>query len=656
VIRVLRLTSASKMLTAEVFEQLFQRHLGAAFDVTYAPVKAFHAQVLGPALEPFTLVAAADRFREATVGSDFLCPSWEAIPFSPLLLALRNRSGARVRLLLISHAAGVYIWEWTMLRPLLRPGDVIVTPSESARATVEFLAPELAPFLRVISHPMSPLPPGEAPSRPRLVSLGRIMARKLIHRQIEAMAVLRSRGHHALPLEIAGPLDEDQSWPGVNPYCRGLKEKIKRLGLQDQVRLVGPIRGDAVKGAFLSSASLLLNLSMTPEESFPKTPVEALGVGVPVLGTSWNGVRDTVGPCGELLPLSPVGADGAILDLSAESVADGIERLLDARPAPAECMAWVEQFRPEVSVPRYRAALESALEASNAVRVGPEDLPGTDVAAAPAEGLLARAAPLTHYSWRELFDHFVPGMQRTRWIREGNRPPPPTVWDQLSPLLFASTQVSLERFFAGLPTRPGVSGTSPRGAPELANDLIERLWAMATSSGLPEGRLACLAELSRAGRKDLLCPGLDRMELDGQGGAGVDSLRAEAHAAAGDFEAAFRLCASALERSPAVEFEAQRVRQIAAIARGWGRPKLALPWLVGWLDRFPDAQDSGPAWLDLSMTSLRAGAEHFGQATQALDRARSLLGEVEVVLKAERIVAASRARSEGRESTGTPAG
>jgi hypothetical protein len=187
--------------------------------------------------------------------------------------------------------------------------------------------------------------------------------------------------------------------------------------------------------------------------------------------------------------------------------------------------------------------------------------------------------------------------------------------------------VPLERFFAGMTLPPDAALAPAAPAPSPGGDLVARFWTGAISPGLVGGRVACLAELWRAGRHDLLTEGLERLRADGHGGAGADYLQAEARAAAGDFEGAFQLCVRGLEAAPAVEYEAYRVRQVAALALRWRRPELALPYLTAWLDRHPDAQDSGPAWLDLATSALRCGPAHLEQAAEALARARALLGE-----------------------------
>ncbi|MDB4949484.1 MAG: mfpsA [Gemmatimonadetes bacterium] len=637
-IRILRLRGGTELLTAQSFEQLFERHLGGEFAVRPALLAPWLERVLGPAAAPLPLAEAAERFREAAADVEFFCPDWEAIPLAALLLALRNLSGSPARMLFIAHAAGAYAAEWAMMRPLLGPGDVVVTPSESARRTVELMVPALAPWLHVIHHPMQPLArvaapatqPDGRPARPRIVSLGRVSPRKLVHRQVEAMEVLRRRGRVLPRMEIAGALDDDPAWDGPHPYGRGLAAKIRRLGLGEHVRLVGPIRGDEAKAAFLSGAALLVNLSVTLEESFPKTPVEALGVGVPVLGTSWNGLRDTVGDCGVLLPLSLVGGGVGLLDVSAESVADGIERLLDDPPSPEACMAWVERFRPEVSLPRYRAALAGALDALAAAGHAPRPLPGPEEGAAPAAGLLSRAAPLTHYGWTELFGVYAEGMAARR---VGARVAP-GAWERLGAILTCAVQPMLERFFAGLPD-PAVTGAEAPAAPapSWSGSEFDRLLAAGSHPGLTGGRVACLAEMVGFGRVDLLSEGLDRLEAEGRGGTPVDFMRVEALNRSGRHEDAFALCTARLAFSPATEYEAHRVRQAAAVARRWGRPALALPWLAEWLERFPDAQESGPTWLDLAVTAARVEGGPADGAEAALERARALLGDIPAVRK-----------------------
>jgi len=632
VITLLRPSRESEsLLTAQAFESLFTRHLGPQFAVRRPPLEAWCDAVLGPHDAPAAPAEAARRFAGETRGVDFLCPNWELIPFAPLLMAARNRAAAPVRLLFISHASASYGLEWALLAPLMAPGDRIVAPSHSARRAILLLAPALEPHIRVIHHPMEPLPAvaPEAGAGDRLVSLGRINALKLLHRQIDAMAVLRDRGRRLPTLEMAGSLD-DSPWPsGEHPYVRALRARITRHGLDGRVRLVGPLKGDAARGRFLSGARMMLNLSVTVEESFPKAPVEALGVGVPVLATAWDGLHESVGPGGELLPMHLGGAGAGLPDVTAEQVADGIERLLDAPPSPELCRAHADTFRPSVSVPMYREVLQQAI-AEAAPSFAVPDLPHAALPAATG-GVLGVSAPLTAFSWREMFALYEASCHRARgtW-RTGLTLP--VNGDFLRTLLGASVEIPVSRLYAGLPllepTPPrahGVDDAAPAG-----DDFFARLARAAALPGLVPGRLLSLATVAQARRTELLRAPLAALEEDG---ADVSAPLAEAELQEGDCQSAFLRAAAALRAHPAGENEELRVRQLARIARQWSRPELAIPFLAEWLGRFPDSQESGPVWLELSLTCHRAGGMHDDRAREAWTTARALLGDIPPVAK-----------------------
>jgi len=641
VIEILRLARHADLITAEVFEELFTREFGRQFAVQPLPLVAWCRAVLGPPAVGLSLDGAAQRFAAATRGAHFLCPNWESIVLAPLLLALRNRGRARIGLLLIAHAPGAYAFEWALLRPLLRPGDVVVAPSESAKATIECLCRDLAPWIRVIPHPMAPLPLSEA--RPgldtRVVSLGRVTPGKLLHRQIDAIDLLRSRRRPLPVMEIAGAVD-DAGRSGPHPYARALTERIHRLRLDDRVRLVGPVRGSAAKAQFLSRANLLLNLSVTVEESFGKAPVEALGLGVPVLGTRWDGLPETIGHGGALVPVSVT--DRTPVDVGAEAIADAIERLLVAPPSRDACAEQAARFAPSVVLRSYRAALEEAVDAET-----PDThsayLPAADEPAAPTAGLLSVLPPLTRMSWTELFDHYLGTCQSVRASWEGATSAVVSTGDRLRGLILASTRRPIERFLAGQGTTIPASARTESGPRE--TDFIERLAASAATPGLVSGRLACLGEVRSAGRLDLLTRGVRQLEREGVCNLGLAFLRAEAHCLAGEYEAGFLVCRSTLDLGADGDITANALRQLARIARAWRQPSRALPMLTAWLDRFPDAPEAGAVWLDRSVNALQAAdaTANLDDARLSLERARALLGDLPIVEKVDVLLALRRA-------------
>ncbi|GJG89796.1 hypothetical protein tb265_49770 [Gemmatimonadetes bacterium T265] len=658
--RVLRIRRPSALLTAQAYEQLFDLQLGSTFAVTAVPLVAWCDAVLGPAGAPPDLSAAGRRFAALTADYDYFAPNFECIPLAPLLLAARNRGGARARLLFIAHAAGAYAFEWALLAPLLAPGDVVVAPSESARRTIEFLCPALRPYLHVVHHPMRPLPAGPARPRspvPHVVSLGRVHALKLVHRQIEALALLRAARRPTPTMDVGGPLD-DAGWAGPHPYTRTLADKVRRLGLTERVRFVGAVRGDAAKGAFLSRADALVNLSVTLEESFPKTPVEALGVGVPVLGTDWNGLRDTVGPCGVLVPVRPAGDEFAPLDVDPADVADALGALVAAPPAPDRCRAWAAQFGPDVILPRYQAVLDRAAAVGEAARHAVPAWPHATTPAAPAAGLLAHAAPLNALAWGDLFTVHAAWASAVRRGWAGG-PRVVTDGDRLRSVLDAAVTPDLSRFFARgpaaapaadvapphVPSHTPPRATSGPGTARATAPVVEISAVLATAAAEPgtlAGRLACVGELLAVGvvadavraweriPHAALAPARRAYWTARLSGASERPQDALSHA--------LRACAAA----PLGEHDWPYLRELARCARGAGDPAVALDALREWLRRYPDAQESGPVWLELAVNATRARPALAAEADDALQHASALLGDIPAVAKLRRRIDATR--------------
>ncbi|MEO8621102.1 MAG: glycosyltransferase [bacterium] len=639
-LRILRIRRPANLITAQAFEDLFDRQFATIFDVSFAPLEAWCHDVLGAPGSPFDVHAAAARFSAAVARNDFFCPSYECIPLTPLLLAARNRAASPARLLFIAHAPGIYAFEWALLRPLLAIGDVIIAPTESARRMIDYLCPELAPFVRTMPHPMGRLTRTSGRSRPpRIASLGRIHAQKLTHRLIEAMAILRTRNTAGLQLEIGGPLD-DGGWPGPHPYTLTLREKVRRLKLDDCVTFAGPVRGDTAKSAFLSSADVVVNLSVTIEESFGKTPVEALGIGVPVVGTDWVGLRDTIGPCGRLVPVAPSGDVVSVVDVDARHVADAIQAALDAPPLAERCIEWAEQFGPAVILPLYRTTLEAAAAAKGRTNTVP-DWPDVDVSAAPTVGLLADAPPLSAFSWRDVFDINLASCDAVRRDWAGDIVLPSNEGTRVRGILMSAVEPSLKLFAANLPpyvTPRREARPRPRAA---ALDVLDRLEHASIGHGLVAGRAACLRELIAGGRLTAAEAALECAAHDGLHPGLVGFWRAELALARGDAAAALTLSAATARERDLGESDWPLIRQVARLARRAALPGAALPVVLAWLDRFPDSQESGPVWLDACVSSMRA-RESIDTAEQYCAHARALLGDMPAVQKCSAMVVRAR--------------
>jgi glycosyltransferase involved in cell wall biosynthesis len=624
-IKVLRPARRADMISARVFDELFVRELASELEVEQVAILPWLEAILGPHAMACAMQDAAGAFLSATRGYDFLCPDHHAIPLAPICLLLRNRSQAPIRLLLIAHAPGAYVLEWTLLRPLLRPGDLVITPSVSAQEVIEFLCPDLGPYTRVIPHPMRPLQRLETGGPPRIVSLGRIHPTKLLHRQIEAVAVLKKRRIPLPKMEIGGPLHRIESRE-ISPYACSLAAKIHRLGLAEHVELTGEIAGDDRKAAFLAGARVLMNLSVSVEESFGKAAAEALGVGVPVLATRWNGLPEVVGDGGECLPVRDV---TLAVDIDAEHLADALERMIAAAPSSELCREQARRFHPNRIARMYRVALEKAL-ASTADGSGPVD--ERELAAAPTRGLLSLVAPLNEFSWHELLEFHIEDVARLRRILGGETLPDISSGERLRSLLFHGIRAPLERFLAGLDYG---HLTTPAGqekkSPASATDFLSRIAAAAASRATRSSRVACMDLIRTAEQAKLLRATLAALQSDGLQSPTIDFLEIETERQEGRHGRAFQLSVAAEDAVLWGEFAAPRLRQLAGICREWSLPGLALPWLREWLDRFPDSPDSGFVWLDRCMNALQTSPELIAEAREAFTHVKSLLsGSVEL--------------------------
>ncbi|HEX6292835.1 MAG TPA: glycosyltransferase family 4 protein [Herpetosiphonaceae bacterium] len=416
-LHLLRLTDTSgAFVSGDVFEQAFAaslRHIGVA--VTRNNHEEFWSAaqsrlVDSPAPLPERLSADVALFERAFGAYDVICPDYRYLFFAPLLMALRNQARSPVAFCLIAHSPGLYALEWALLAPLLSERDVIIAPSEFARDAIQALNGDLAPYIRVAPHPAAlegALAPHQAPPssdgrrRPvSLLSLSRIIPTKLIHRQIDALALLRQWGYTQIKLRIAGELC-DPTTQEHTPYASVLIARVRRLGLEAHVEFLGTIRDTRQKIALLQASDILLNLSTTLEESFGKALVEALSVGTPALVTRWDGLVEIVGACGGCVDVQSSAATG-VLDMDAAALARQVLALLDGSFALGDCRERLQAMYPASAGRRYREVLAAALDREAIV----PDAAALLVAArraAPETGILSRTAPLTVMTWTELF-------------------------------------------------------------------------------------------------------------------------------------------------------------------------------------------------------------------------------------------------------------
>ena len=622
-IRILRPCAEPALLSARVFEHGFSASLRGPAEIRRVPAASWLAPIVAEASRRGGESRARRAFVEATRGSQFLCPDHRTAYLAPLLLHLRNASGSDIRLLLVAHAPGACPLDWALLWPLLRPGDRILAPTASAGEVIGLLCPALRQHTRVVPHGVFPLPRTRQGNGRVVAVLTRIHPSKLLHRQIEALALLRRASVEVVRLHIAGMRAQD----AAVPYARSLVAKARRLGLSDRVELLGQIEDPRSKSAFLADARILVNLSVSVEESFGKAPVEALGCGIPALVTRWNGLPETIGAAGRCVAVH----DGDLgMDVDPAALADAIAGTLQEPPSVDLCRAQAERFTPDRARRQYVEVLAEALDAPIGTAREANELPA-ELPASPPGGVLANTAPLTHYSWEQIFDMHAGDAQHQLRRLAGRGEGSPSDLDQLRALLMVGVRRPVGRLMAGLPQGAPGQATGRLGATRASGDLSTQIASSSVRRATRSSRTACLMFLAECGRGRELRAALARLRPGDLQAPARRYLDIEALRLDGRAEDAARL---ALEPGDPVlrgEQGAWSMRQLAAIARDLERPALALPRLREWLERYPDSPNSGLVWLDLGLAALRHRPPLLVEARAALDYARKLHGDTREV-------------------------
>ena len=622
-IKVLRPAIQTDLITANVFEELFQNNLKNVFELDYADLPGWFDSFAGPVDNPFDFERSSQIFANLICGYDFLCPSFKCIPVTPHLLRLRNKSNIKTRLLFISHSPGMFVMEWVLLHPLLRDGDIIIAPSESAKSSIECLCPEISRFVRVVNHPIPQLRPSQLPDseKKRLITLSRINENKLIHRQIEAMKILNDRGYDNIVMDIAGDLNSQNS-NSLSQYSLRLNAIIERLDLNKTVSLVGPIIGDKEKSDFLSGADLSINLSKTLEESFGKAVVEPLRSGIPVIATRWNGFIETVGQAGSLVELN------SEMDLDPNDLADAIVKLLN-KPIPSEiCIDHAEQFSPEIIAEKYKEILEDALNPNNSAT----DHSGINES---NSGLINDLGVVNIYSREELFGFHTEffTIHRKRLVQ-----PKMSIScfeDQLRELLLLTTKTPLEHFYAyrsfdHLYTKGQTIRTN--------NALLDSLLGSSLTSSQKMGLLYATGFKDA----DLLKECIDSFDFTHFEGNTKLYYQSEAFYQQGNIDKALEQI-FLIDYNAVPDYKGIYLRQLAKISRKSKNKELIrsnLKILTTWLKKHPDGPVSGSIWFDAAV--LAENIDNLGKSEIYLSRAVKLLGQLPVISKLENKIRSKR--------------
>ena len=264
---------------------------------------------------------------------------WDVVHFQGVhtfvpIVGMAAARAAGIPYLLTFHSGGSsHGWrnairgtQWKAISPLLRDADRLVAVSRFERGLFEGATGIGADHFTVIRNGGSlPEVPGDVEVVPdRVLTVGRLERYKGHHRAIEMLPALRRRRPAAVLRVLGG-----------GPYEPELRALVERLGLGAVVQFASvPVGDRAAMARELASAAAVVALS--EYEAHPVAVMEAVVVGVPVVGFDVAGIGDLV-------------EDGMVAGVPPTAGADEVAARLDAvmtatagapRVPPADLPTW----------------------------------------------------------------------------------------------------------------------------------------------------------------------------------------------------------------------------------------------------------------------------------------------------------------------------
>jgi glycosyltransferase involved in cell wall biosynthesis len=190
---------------------------------------------------------------------------------------------------LSAHAKDIYLSASADLKRKMQRAKFTVTCTEANRHVLAAIAPDAAVHRmhhgvdHALFHPTRRLLPTVVP---RLVSVGRLRAKKGLDILIDACAVLQRQGQ-AFACDIVGYGDEREA----------LQAKINRLQLTDHVRLVGKLAREQVIERYACAAVYVQPSRIAADgdrDGIPNVLLEAMAMGLPVVASRVSGIPELV--------------------------------------------------------------------------------------------------------------------------------------------------------------------------------------------------------------------------------------------------------------------------------------------------------------------------------------------------------------------------
>ena len=162
-----------------------------------------------------------------------------------------------------------------------------------------------------------------------LTYTGRVTVEKNLHTTLEAVAELVRLGY-PVKLVVVGRF-EDVPFPEFSMHPVDLEEKVNTLidtlGISDHVLILGWQSAEELNEVF-NASDAFINLTLHHDENFGLSHIEAMSARVPVIGTAWGGLKDTIENGEGGFPINTWVTDTGIR-VDTPAVIDAVKRLID---------------------------------------------------------------------------------------------------------------------------------------------------------------------------------------------------------------------------------------------------------------------------------------------------------------------------------------
>lgn len=149
--------------------------------------------------------------------------------------------------------------------------------------------PLLKDFAALRDAPHSRAPYYDESAVVRLLFVGRIVPHKCQHELVDFVDQVRSFGPTPLELVLVG------HFGAADRYKLRLDEQVRGLGLDRQVKIIGPVRDEELFGWYRAANAYV---SLSQHEGFGVPLIEAMAFDLPVIAYGSSAVPDTLGDAG----------------------------------------------------------------------------------------------------------------------------------------------------------------------------------------------------------------------------------------------------------------------------------------------------------------------------------------------------------------------